>query len=64
MVIALEGGIEQPYARSWGAAPPPPHPRQSPGAKGGQAFYRYREFSCIKARGRRGAKLLWGGIKH
>ena len=38
-------------------------PRQSPGAKGGQAFYRYRELSCVKARGRRGAKRMGGGIK-
>ena len=64
MVIALEVGIEQPYARSSPSSPPPLLLCQSPGAKGGQAFYRYREFSCIKARGRRGAKLLWGGIKH
>ena len=56
MVIALEGGIEQPYARSSPSTPPPLLPRPIPGAKGGQAFYRYRELSCIKARGRRGAK--------
>ena len=37
--------------------------RQSPGAKGGQAFFRYRELSCVKAWGRRGAKRMGGGIK-
>ena len=59
MAIALGGGIEQPYARSSPSTPPPLLPRQSPGAKGGQAFFRYRELSCVKARGRRGTKLFF-----
>jgi hypothetical protein len=37
MVIALGRGIKQPYARSSPSTPPPLLPRQSPGAKGGQA---------------------------
>jgi hypothetical protein len=50
---------KQPYARSSPSTPPPLLLRQSPGAKGGQAFYRYRELSCVKARGRRGAKRFF-----
>jgi hypothetical protein len=37
-VIALGRGIKQPYARSSPSTPPPLLPRQSPGAKGGQAY--------------------------
>ena len=54
--MTLGRGAEQPYARSSPSSPPPLLPRQSPGAKGGQAFSRYRELSCFDARGRRGAK--------
>ena len=64
MVIALEGGIEQPYARSSPSSPPAPSPPSKPGGEGGPSVFSLSRTFLCQSPGAKGAKRLWGGIKH